>query len=97
MVSPGQAPDIGVAAPAQTALDPVLTGLVGARLPLSGRAFLSALATLDYDVAPTAFVVRDGPMSRPLLLLPRLRAGFTLALSFTAAGVRRFPQVGGKQ
>lgn len=97
MVEPVQAPELGSAARAQTALDPVLSALLGARLPLSGRAFLSALASLDYDVAPTSFVVRDGLASRPLLQLPRLRAGITLALSFTAAGQRRFGTSGAEQ
>ncbi|RYZ08346.1 MAG: hypothetical protein EOO73_07795 [Myxococcales bacterium] len=97
MVEPVQAPDVGFAAGAQTALDPVLSALLGARLPISGRAFLSALASLDYDVAPTSFVARDATSSRPLLQLPRLRAGFTLALSFTAAGGRRFAAAGVEQ
>jgi hypothetical protein len=97
MVEPVQAPELGSAARAQTALDPVLSALLGARLPLSGRAFLSALASLDYDVAPTSFVVRDGLASRPLLQLPRLRAGITVALSFTAAGQRRFGTSGAEQ
>jgi hypothetical protein len=52
--------------------------------------FLSALASLDLDLAPTSFVARRGSVSEPLLQLPRLRAGFTVALSFTAAGANRF-------
>lgn len=90
MVAPVQPPELGSASAAQTVLDPVLTGLLGARLPVSDRVFLSALASLDYDVAPTSFIAREGALSRPLLQLPRLRAGFTLALSFTATGQRRF-------
>jgi hypothetical protein len=96
-VSPTQAPDIGVFAPPQTALDPVLSGLVGARLPISGRAFLAAMASLDLDLAPTVFVARVGPMSEPILQLPRVRGGFTLALAFTAAGERRFAKAGLEQ
>lgn len=92
MVTPVQPPELGHAAPAQTALDPVLAAVLGARVPVSDRVFLSALASLDYDAAPTTFVVRDGALSRPIMQLPRLRAGFTLALSFTAAGERRFGQ-----
>ena len=90
LVAPGQAPDAGQAAPAQTAWDPVLTALLGIRMPISGRAFLAALATLDFDVAPTSFVAQRGLTSEPLLTLPRLRGGFTLALDFTVAGERRF-------
>ena len=90
MVTPLQSPDVGRAAPAQSALDPILTALVGARVPISGRAFLAALASLDLDLAPTRFVAHEGAVSRPLLALPRLRPGFTLALDFTLAGERRF-------
>jgi hypothetical protein len=90
-VSPSRAPDMGGGAtPAQSALDPILTGLVGARVPISKRASLAGMASLDLDLAPTSFVARVGPSSLPVLQLPRLRAGFTLALSFTAAGERRF-------
>jgi hypothetical protein len=90
IVEPLQAPDGGTVQEPQTALDPVLSAVIGARMPISGRAFLSALASLDYDLAPTSFVAREGAISRPILQLPRLRGGFTLALSFTAAGARRF-------
>lgn len=89
-MSPTQAPEVGVARPSESGLDPVLTGLVGARVPIAGRVFLSALASLDVDLAPTAFVAREGRDSHSLLTLPRLRAGFSLALSFTLAGARRF-------
>jgi hypothetical protein len=68
----------------------VLTGLIGARVPIAGRAFLSALASLDLDLAPASFVARVGDKTEPILPLPRFRAGFTLALSFSAAGSRRF-------
>jgi hypothetical protein len=93
-VSPTRAPDIGGAAPAQSALDPILSGLVGARVPISGRVFLAAMASLDLDLAPTSFVARVGSNSWPVLLLPRLRGGLTLALSFTVAGERRFSKAG---
>jgi hypothetical protein len=89
-VSPTRSPDIGDAAPAQSALDPILSGLVGARVRISGRVFLAAMASLDLDLAPTSFVARVGSSSLPVLPLPRLRGGFTLALSFTVAGERRF-------
>jgi hypothetical protein len=94
LVSPVQAPEVGRAVRSQTVLDPVMTGLLGARVPISKRAFLSAMASLDLDLAPTTFVAREGMEIRPLLQLPRLRAGFTLALSFTAAGQRRFSKAG---
>jgi hypothetical protein len=94
LVSPLQAPDGGRVAGPQSALDPVMTGLVGARVPISGRVFLAALASLDLDLAPTRFVVQQGPMTRSILDLPRVRGGFTLALSFTAAGERRFTKSG---
>jgi len=94
-VSPTRAPEIGGAAPPQSALDPVLSGLVGARVPISGRVFLAAMASLDLDLAPTSFVARrGGTSSTPILQLPRLRGAFTLALSFTAAGERRFSKAG---
>ena len=93
-VTPIQAPDIGGAVPAQSALDPILSGLVGARVPISGRVFLAAMASLDLDLAPTSFVARVGPRNLPVLELPRLRGAFTLALSFTAAGERRFSKAG---
>jgi len=92
-VSPIQAPDIGVVAPAQSALDPMLTGLVGARVPISGRVSLAAMASLDLDLAPTTFVAKVDQRSLPVLQLPRLRGSFTLALSFTA-GERRFAKAG---
>ena len=94
MVSPVQAPDGGRVTRSQSAIDPVMTGLIGARVPISGRVFLAALASLDLDLAPTRFVVQQGPMAQPILDLPRVRAGFTLALSFTAAGERRFSKTG---
>lgn len=90
IVTPVQAPAAGMAAPSQTAIDPILTALLGVRMPISGRAFLAALASLDLDLAPTSFVVRRGPMSQDLLALPRWRGGFTLAFAFTLAGERRF-------
>jgi hypothetical protein len=89
-MTPTQSPERGVVRPPESALDPVLTGLIGARVPIAGRVFLSALASLDLDLAPTVFVAREGGESHALLVLPRLRPGFSLALSFTAAGVRRF-------
>ncbi len=90
MVTPVQPPEQGMAAPSQTAIDPILTAFLGVRMPISGRAFLAALASLDYDLAPTSFVAHRGPMSEELLALPRWRGGFTLALDFTLAGERRF-------
>jgi len=97
MVEPVQAPERGSVAAGQSTVDPVLTALVGARVPISGRAFLAALASLDFDAAPTSFVVHEGPATSPILKLPRLRGGFTLALSFTAAGERRFAKAGAEQ
>jgi hypothetical protein len=52
------------------------------------------MASLDLDLAPTTFVATIGPSTQPILRLPRVRAGFTLALSFTAAGERRFIKAG---
>lgn len=92
LVSPIQPPDLGRVRSAQSALDPILTGVVGARVPISGRVFLAAMASLDLDLAPTTFVASVGSSSQPILQLPRVRGGFTLALSFTAAGERRFSQ-----
>lgn len=94
LVNPVQPPNVGRAIGAQSALDPIMTGLVGARVPISGRVFLAAMASLDLDLAPTTFVANVGPSSQPILRLPRLRGGFTLALSFTAAGERRFVKGG---
>jgi hypothetical protein len=74
----------------ESAVDPVLTSTVGARVPIAGRVFLSALASLDVDLRPTTFVARVGPMNQTVMSLPRLRGGFTLALSFSALGSRRF-------
>jgi hypothetical protein len=90
LVDPVQTPEVGSVVKHESALDPVVTGLLGARVPVSSRVFLSAMASLDLDLAPTSFVARRGAVSEPLLVLPRLRAGFTLALSFTAAGASRF-------
>jgi hypothetical protein len=92
MVNPLQAPEVGSVAASQSAIDPVMTGLVGARVPVSARVLLAALASLDLDLAPTRFVVEQGVTAEPILQLPRVRGGFTLALSFTAAGERRFTQ-----
>lgn len=85
-----EAPDSGKVHDGTSTTDPVVTGLLGARLPLSSRTFLSATASLDLDLAPASFVARRDDTSEVVLGLPRWRAGFTLALSFTAAGVRRF-------
>jgi hypothetical protein len=90
LVSPIQPPDFGRVRSAQSALDPILTGMVGARVPISGRLFLAAMASLDLDLAPTTFVATAGLVNEPILRLPRVRGAFTLALSFTAAGERRF-------
>lgn len=90
LVDPVQIPEMGTMARHESALDPVVTGVLGARMPVTGPAFLSALASLDLDLAPTSFVARRAGVSEPLLQLPRLRAAFTLALSFTATGSRRF-------
>ena len=97
MVTPVQAPDVGNVTRDQSALDPVVTALLGARVPISGRVFIAALASLDLDVAPTSFVAHEGAMTRSLLQLPRWRGGFTLALGFTAAGERRFSKAGLEQ
>lgn len=94
MVTPLEEPDAGKAVRAQSAIDPMLTGLIGARVPVSRRVFLAAMASLDVDLAPTSFVARQGMDTRQLLQLPRVRGGFTLALSFTAAGERRFSKAG---
>jgi hypothetical protein len=91
-VNPLQPPLVGTALKAQSVLDPIMTGVIGARVPISGRVFLAAMASLDLDLAPTTFVASRGPSSQTILRLPRLRGGFTLALSFTAAGERRFTQ-----
>lgn len=91
LVDPVQGPGAEGVARNDSALDPVVTGLVGARVPVSGRVFLSALASLDIDLAPTTFVARSGDARQSLLALPRLRAGFTLAFSFSVAGAGRFP------
>ena len=90
MIEPVQPPDRGRVRIGASAIDPVLTGIIGARVPIAGRAFLSALASLDLDLVPTSFVARVGDTSEPILRLPRFRAGFTLALSFSAVGSRRF-------
>jgi hypothetical protein len=94
LVTPLEEPDAGNSVGAQSALDPMLTALIGARVPVSRRVFLAAMASLDLDLAPTSFVARRGMETRPLLQLPRLRGGFTLALSFTVAGERRFSKAG---
>ena len=94
MVTPLEEPDAGKAVRAQSAIDPMLTGMIGARVPVSRRVFLAAMASLDLDLAPSTFVARQGMETRQLLQLPRVRGGFTLALSFTAAGERRFSKAG---
>jgi hypothetical protein len=90
VVEPVQPPDSGRVRVGETAIDPVLTGMIGARVPIAGRAFLSALASLDLDLVPTSFVARVGDTNESILHLPRFRGGFTLALSFSALGSRRF-------
>ncbi|HEX2874795.1 MAG TPA: hypothetical protein VHP33_26270 [Polyangiaceae bacterium] len=97
MVTPLEEPDAGKTTRAQSAIDPMLTALIGARVPVSRRVFLAAMASLDLDLAPTTFVARQGLESRSLMQLPRVRGGFTLALSFTAAGERRFSKAGFEQ
>lgn len=90
MVRPVQPPAVGMAGPSQTAIDAILTAVLGVRMPISGRTFLVALASLDLDLAPASFGVRRGPENQNLLSLPRWRGGFTLGLDFTLAGERRF-------
>jgi hypothetical protein len=90
-VEPLLAPVPGRVVPARTAVDPVVSALAGARVPIGGRLFLSALASLDVDVQPTVFVARLGDETQAVLQLPRVRAGLLLAMSFSAAGPRRFP------
>jgi hypothetical protein len=97
MVTPVQPPDVGMVTRSQSAVDPVVTAMLGARVPISGRVFMAALASLDIDAAPTSFVAHEGAMTRSILQLPRLRGGFTLALGFTAAGERRFSKPGLEQ
>jgi hypothetical protein len=94
MMEPAQAPEAGGIAKSASRVDAVFSALLGARVPITSRVFLSALGTLDLDPAPTAFVAVMGAEREVLLQLPRLRAGFTLALSLTAAGARRFPRAG---
>jgi hypothetical protein len=94
VVNAVEAPDAGQVHDGTSTTDPIVTGLLGARLPLSSRMFLSAFGSLDLDLAPASFVARRDDSSEVVLALPRWRAGFTLALSFTAAGARRFaPEV----
>ncbi len=97
MVNPIQPPNVGMVTKGQSALDPIITGMVGARVPISGRLSLAAMMSLDLDLAPTSFVAHEGMTTHPILQLPRLRGGFTLALAFTAAGQRRFSKVGLEQ
>jgi hypothetical protein len=97
MLTPVQAPQVGSVTHGQSALDPIVTAALGARVPISGRVFMAALASLDLDVAPTSFVARQGEMTKSILQLPRLRGGFTLELGFTAAGERRFTKAGLEQ
>jgi hypothetical protein len=97
VVEPVLAPEPGRLLVAESAVDPVITALVGARVPIAGRAFLSALASLDVDLRPTSFVARVGPMNQTVMSLPRLRGGFTLVLSFSALGSGRFASVSGSR
>lgn len=92
-----EAPDSGQVHDGTSTTDPIVGGVLGARLPISSRLFLSALASLDLDLAPASFVARYADTSEVVLGLPRWRAGFTLALGFTAAGSRRFPTPGLEQ
>lgn len=90
-VEPGLAPVQGRLVEGQMVVDPVLSAVAGARVPLAGRAFLSALASLDFDLQPTSFVARVGTASESVLQVPRWRGGLSLSLSFSVAGARRFP------
>ncbi|HEY6080873.1 MAG TPA: hypothetical protein VIW29_18795 [Polyangiaceae bacterium] len=92
-----EAPDAGQVHDGTSTTDPIVSGMLGARLRISNRLFLSALASLDLDLAPASFVARRDDTSEVVLDLPRWRAGFTLALGFTAAGSRRFPTEGFEQ
>lgn len=97
MIEPVLPPESGRLLVAESAIDPVLSGLLGARVPIAGRVFLSALASLDVDLRPTSFVARVGAMNQNVLSLPRLRGGITLALSFSALGSRRFTSTSGRK
>lgn len=90
LLSPRSDPKNGRAVSARTALDPIATALIGARMPISKRVTLGALASLDLDLEPSRFVARQGSENSSILALPRVRGGFTLALWFTAVGRRRF-------
>ena len=78
----------------QAVLDPVLAGQLGLRFPLGGAWFMSVLATLDADLAPTRFVV-DRPGARDTLFaLPRWRGGLLLVASLSPTAIHRFPTRG---
>lgn len=93
LLSPRSDPQDGRAVTAKTALDPIVSALIGARMPISKRVTLGALASVDLDLEPSRFVARQGSDRTPILALPRVRGGFTLALSFTAVGRQRFEKV----
>jgi hypothetical protein len=97
VIEPVQPPASGRLLIAESAIDPVLSALVGARMPIAGRLFLSALASLDLDLRPTSFVARVGAMNETVMSLPRLRGGVTLALSLSALGSRRFTSASGSK
>lgn len=77
-------------------VDPVLSGLGGARVHVAGPAYLTALGTLDVDVAPSRFVIAADGVPATVHEVPWLRPSFWIAASFSF-GAPRFADIhGGK-
>ena len=71
-------------------LDPLISALVGVRVPSGSRTFVSLLGSLDFGLGPSSLEVgRVGPMTS-VFALPDVRASLVLAPSFSSAGAPRF-------
>lgn len=79
----------------QSVFDPLISGLVGLRIKLSDRAFLSALGGVDLSLAPADFQARVGDETQSLLEMPPLRPVVLLGAAASLDEAPRFDAAGG--
>lgn len=77
-------------ADAQSVFDPLISGLVGLRIKLGDRTFLSALGGVDLSLAPKTFQAKVGDETQDLLEMPPLRPVFLLGAAASLDEAPRF-------
>jgi hypothetical protein len=76
-------------------LEPLVSALLGVRIPLGSGAFASLLGSLDAGLGPRSLVLNRAGETASVFELPQFRAGVVLAASFTASGAQRFARNAG--